>query len=254
MCWDLQFRMEFEAMDRLWNKRLLEETRGKFKTPFYHRFAFNRPGYPVVCSDLPDEFILGRWTLVPNHIESERVPEWVKTTSSANAKSETIYRLPTFQAAAKAGRRCLVPLTGWYEYRHFRGKTYPYVIKRIDRKPFAFGGLWERRVFNEQEVTTFAVLTTTPNKLASMVHNNGLRMPVYVPEESFGKWLDPTLLKYEVLAMCAPAPDGMFEAWTVDRKKLRGPKVNSNVPDVDEPFAYPELPPLGMDEVQTALF
>ena len=92
--------------------------------------------------------------------------------------------------------------------------------KRLDRKPFAFGGLWERREFNGQPITTFAVFTTTPNKLASLVHNNGLRMPVYVPEEVFDQWLYPSLSKEEVLALCGPAPDDLFEA-------CRGPQKAS---------------------------
>lgn len=242
MCWDKQLKLEFDDAMRRWNKKILEKTRGKFKFPYHHVFAFNRPAYPIITNDRPDEFTLGRWTLVPSYIESEDVPEWVKKSSTANAKSETIYKLPSFRGAANAARRCLVPVTGWYEYRHFAGKTYPYVIKRIDRDGFTFGGLWERREFNVQEVTTYNVLTTTPNKLAAAVHNNGLRMPVIIPDALHEKWLDPKTPHAEIKKMLVPYQDGMLEAWPVDRTRFRNPKVNSNVPEVDAPFSYPELP------------
>lgn len=119
------------------------------------------------------------------------IPSWSKDASGfINAQSETAAEKPAFRDAMK-WRRCLVPADGFYEWRRLGAKEkQPYSLGLADGGLFAFAGLWERwqdRSAN-QVVSTFTILTTSPNSLVAGVHN---RMPVILRPEDYDLWLDP---------------------------------------------------------------
>jgi putative SOS response-associated peptidase YedK len=130
------------------------------------------------------ELALLRWGLVP---------AWAKDPAIGNrminARAESVAEKPAFRAAFKA-RRCLVPADGFYEWQKAGKGKQPFYIRRKDRAPFAFAGLWERwRDRAEGEtLETFTIITTEPNSLMAPIHN---RMPVIIPEEAYEQWLDP---------------------------------------------------------------
>lgn len=54
---------------------------------------------------------------------------------------------------------------------------------------FAFAGLWDRwKGPDSKAVETCSILTTTPNAVASAVHD---RMPIVLDPNSYELWLDP---------------------------------------------------------------
>ncbi len=116
------------------------------------------------------EMSLVRWGLIP---------PWAKDASGAammiNARSETAATKPAFRDAL-AGRRCLVPADGFYEWRRAGKARQPYFFEINDGELFAFAGLWERwKDPSGQWIKSCSILTTTPNAVTSAVHD---RMPV----------------------------------------------------------------------------
>ena len=74
------------------------------------------------------------------------IPSWSKDPSIGarmiNARSETVSEKPSFRAAFKR-RRCLVPISGFYEWQK-QGKTkQPFYIAAESGDPLAVAGLWE---------------------------------------------------------------------------------------------------------------
>ena len=67
-----------------------------------------------------------------------------------NARSETLFETAAFRRTALV-RRCLVPADGWYEWQasptavDAKGKPrkQPFFVRRADRAPLAFAGLYE---------------------------------------------------------------------------------------------------------------
>jgi putative SOS response-associated peptidase YedK len=56
-----------------------------------------------------------------------------------NARAECITDKSAFRS-----RRCIVPASGFYEWRRQgRGLKQPYLIRRRERAPIGFAGLWE---------------------------------------------------------------------------------------------------------------
>jgi putative SOS response-associated peptidase YedK len=56
-------------------------------------------------------------------------------------------------------RRCLIPASGFYEWRQVPGGKQPYHIRPRDEDLMAFAGLWERWMSPEgQKIETCAII------------------------------------------------------------------------------------------------
>jgi putative SOS response-associated peptidase YedK len=100
-------------------------------------------------------------------------------------------RKSAFRGAWRAGRRCLIPVTGFFEWLPRAAppkdrRPFNFVIKR--RPLFALAGLWERWRGDGQEIESCTIVTTEPNDLMGD-HD---RMPVNLSPRDYGAWLDPT--------------------------------------------------------------
>ncbi len=138
------------------------------------------------------ELSLMRWGLSPS---------WAKDSSVAakmiNARSETAATKPAFRDAMKY-RRCLIPADGFYEWAKTANGKQPYCFEVNDGELFAFAGLWDRwKDPTGNWIKTCSILTTTPNAVASSVHD---RMPVILDPDSYDLWLDPGMTKVEAVS------------------------------------------------------
>ncbi len=124
-------------------------------------------------------------------------PAWSdpKRPGPINARCETVATSPMFRAAFRA-RRCIVPASGFYEWKQTgRGKQPHYIRPADERGLFAFAALWEPLAEGDERGTgeaargTFTILTTRPNALLTSIHD---RMPVILRPENFQAWLSAT--------------------------------------------------------------
>ncbi|CUS06057.1 putative SOS response-associated peptidase YoqW [Candidatus Promineifilum breve] len=127
------------------------------------------------------EFTFFQWGLIPS---------WAKEPSIGskmiNARAETAAEKPAFRAAFKR-RRCLLPMTGFYEWQATDGRKQPMYIHGAGGGLLSLAGLWE--VWQSADgglLETCTILTTTPNALMESIHN---RMPVIVEPLDYGAWL-----------------------------------------------------------------
>lgn len=128
------------------------------------------------------ELVLLRWGLVPS---------WSQGPDSSyrmiNARAETVHAKPAFRAAFRA-RRCLVPASGFFEWRGGKGGKQPYHIGLADGGPFAMAGLWEHWAREGAEaIESFAIIVTDANALLRPIHD---RMPVIVDPADYALWLE----------------------------------------------------------------
>lgn len=155
------------------------------------------------------EGVLVRWGLHPVWMKE---PPGAK--SMINARAEGAAEKPFFRDAYKR-RRAIVPADGFYEWRREGAGKTPYFIRRADRLPIAFAGLWERwRAPDGGAIETAAILTTAANADVAHLHD---RMPVMLAPEDVDMWLDPTAPRAALdLLLRAPA-EGLLEAYPVSR-------------------------------------
>jgi putative SOS response-associated peptidase YedK len=128
-----------------------------------------------------------RWGLVPHWSTSLR-----DGGRMINARAETVATLPAYRDSFRR-RRCLVPADAFYEWTHpvdGTGKRQPYLIRRTDRRPLAFAGLWAtwRDPTTDERRRTFSIVTRRANDALARLHD---RMPVVVAPEDWALWLTP---------------------------------------------------------------
>jgi putative SOS response-associated peptidase YedK len=116
------------------------------------------------------------------------VPHWARgdiKVKPINAKAETVKDKPYFRYAYKH-QRCLVPATGYYEWKGKEGKKQPYYIKPAGADIFSFAGLWETWEKGEEPLTSFTIITADASEQLTDIHN---RMPVIIDPENYDGWL-----------------------------------------------------------------
>jgi putative SOS response-associated peptidase YedK len=167
-----------------------------------------------------------RWTVARWGL----VPSWAKDAGIGsrmiNARAETVAEKPAFRAAL-ARRRCLVPATGFYEWKRSEHGKRPYLIRQPDGRPMALAGLWERcQPAGGEPLESFTIITTHANRLMAPLHH---RMPVILGEDLLGEWLAPhPLSRPRLESVLRPCDPDRLEAFEV------APVVNSPANDTPE--------------------
>lgn len=141
------------------------------------------PGQPVVIVTNERELEPARWGLVPRWARDAR-----SGTAPINARAETVAAKPAFREPFRH-RRCLIPATGFYEWRATPAGKVPYHFRPTDQEVFGMAGLEGTWIdANGRELRTCAVITTVANELVAPIHD---RMPVILSPEDEALWLDP---------------------------------------------------------------
>ncbi len=163
---------------------------------------------PVIALKERNEVVMMRWGLVPHWAKDERAIQ-----HPANARVETLADKPMFKNLLK-NYRCLVPATGFYEWKKDGFRRVPYYI-RVRETPFiAFAGLYD--IWSDPqglEHQTYTIITTGSNELVASIHD---RMPVILKREDERRWLSGSLLTGpDLRGILAPYPGGDMEAYPV---------------------------------------
>ena len=150
----------------------------------------------------------------------------------ANARSETAAKMPAFRKGI-AGRRCLVPANGFYEWKAVGGIKWPHLFTLSGEEPFALAGIWDPA--GEGLPETYCILTTEPNELVAQVHT---RMPVIMTQETMPRWLgDRPLEDEELKRLVRPIEAGRMACRPVSRF------VSNSRNEGPECLAPPNSPP-----------
>jgi putative SOS response-associated peptidase YedK len=132
------------------------------------------------------------------------IPHWAKDISIGsrliNARSETAATKPSFRNAYKTAR-CLIAADGWYEWRKLEASKQPYNIRRKDRSPFYFAGLWSSwrgtdRAGKQLNVESCTILTAEAGESLRHIHP---RMPVVLGPGLYEQWIDGDIHEVERL-------------------------------------------------------
>lgn len=179
---------------------------------------------PVVYESRAGERVgeLMRWGLVPHWAHDESIGARLN-----NARAEGIAETPSFRHAVRR-RRCLLPASGYYEWRALpgpRGKPVkqPWYISPKTAPLFAMAGLFEawRPADAAPDVPwllSCCVITTDAPPALAHIHD---RMPVMIAPADWSAWLsranqDPATL----LPLLHPTAEAV-QAWPVDRTVSR---------------------------------
>lgn len=216
-------------------------------TPQYHVNAYAFPRYPILTRQQPAQFQGIRWGLIPHWVKSKTDAEKLRA-QTINARSETIYEKPSFRQAAGRGQRCLIPVTGFFEWHTVGKQKFPFYINTTDQSIASIAGLWDEWADPDtgEVLTTFSLLTTDANPLLAKIHNTKQRQPCVLTQEQERTWLRENLTDKEVVQL-------LHDIYPADRmgshpisKRITSRTEDSNVPEVVAPATYPELAGAGL--------
>jgi len=124
-----------------------------------------------------------------------------------------------------SSHRCLVPANGFYEWKATADGKVPYFIRLTDVDLFAFAGIWDLwRAEDGQEIKTYSIMTSEPNKEMRAVHS---RMPVMLHPEDEAAWLDLANNTQESVGeLLLPSEDNRLTIYEVSRD-VNNPRNNS---------------------------
>nr|WP_223800033.1 SOS response-associated peptidase [Legionella longbeachae] len=188
------------------------------------------PEAEVVCLLKTDtheiQSVLLRWGLIPSWTKDRK-----KTESLINARAETIFEKPAFRQAMKS-KRCLMPMSGFYEWHDEKGIKQPYFFQKNNYDLLAVAALWDTWQHEEGVIHSCCLITTDVNPLMLPIHH---RMPVILDEEAQSIWLNNTQCdKAQLMALMKP----------YSYEDLEGYRVTTlmNNAGFDYPLAMERLP------------
>jgi putative SOS response-associated peptidase YedK len=179
-----------------------------------------------VSSEGGQQLALLRWGLVPSWAKDPAVGARM-----INARSETVAEKPAFRAAFRR-RRCLVPMSGFYEWQKTGARKVPHFVRLLNTDMFAAAGLYEYWPGKDgaAPIESYTILTTSPNELMRAVHD---RMPVILHERDYEAWLDPKNEKLEALSgLLTPFPAEEMRAYPIS---TRVNNTRNDAPDLIVP-------------------
>lgn len=187
----------------------LTDDQPAINVPAHYNVAPSQQVPIVRLEDGKQHLAMVRWGLVPF---------WAKDLNIGykmiNARAETVAEKPSFRAAFRK-RRCLVPASGFYEWKGPAGEKQPYYITLSDG-PMTFAGLWEswKNPESGETVESCTIIVTQANELCARIHD---RMPVILAPNDFDPWLYSNTEPEQLKALLEPYPAKAMTASPVSK-------------------------------------
>ncbi|MCH2022639.1 MAG: SOS response-associated peptidase [Saprospiraceae bacterium] len=207
---------------------------------YYHVNGFTHPSLLVFCNKNNqlglDQF---SWGLIPHWVATESQAKSISN-KTINARGETIFQKPSFRDAA-IGHRIVIPLNGFYEHHHKKGKKLPYFIKSQDGRRLMLAGIASEWLDgNASIIKTFSIVTCSANDTMTFIHNNpklkAPRMPLILDDENLNTWIYGT--EEEVKRLIRPNSNIKLDYYTV--RPIRGKNYKGNIASIQEKYNFAE--------------
>ena len=189
-----------------------------------------------VCPPSTIDTVIGR---APRALVSMRwgiIPSWwpkplkdMKVTTF-NVRVETIREKPMSRRAFQH-TRCLIPVSGYYEWHDGPDGNQPYYFTRRDGAPITVAGLWDEWRDRQagETIRSCAMIVTEANQFVAKLHD---RMPVILEPEQFEPWLTGAA----GLDILKPAANDVLQCWPVSQRVSRSHARDDDV-NLIEPVA-----------------
>ena len=166
---------------------------------------------PVIVVHGRAEAVMMQWGLVPH---------WAKDITATHrpiiARAEGLAERPMFRDLVRM-HRCIVPASGFFEWKQEKWRKIPFYIHVKDDPVFAFAGLYD--VWRNPAgmiLETYTIITTAANGLMAPIHH---RMPAILRQDDEIRWLSRDLLPAdEMHRILAPYPPEGMDAYPVSER------------------------------------
>jgi putative SOS response-associated peptidase YedK len=142
------------------------------------------------------------WQLIPAY-----EPKFKTKLSTINVRSETVFTSTLYRDLV-IRQRCIVPLSGFFEWKTDGERKRPFRIHLCDELIMSVAGIWDTwGPGTSHERSSFSILTTAANQFMTKIHE---RMPVILGRSDEDDWLDPEVHEQEKLQrLFKPCPSSV---------------------------------------------
>ncbi|MGR3376604.1 SOS response-associated peptidase [Salipiger abyssi] len=149
------------------------------------------------------------------------LPHWYKSPGDGpllfNARAESLAEKPAFREACRK-RRCLIPVSGFYEWTtDAEGTRLPWYIRPAGDGALAFAGVWQDWQRGGETIRSCAIVTTAAAGSMREIHH---RVPVLLGAQDWPLWLGER--GHGAAVLMRAAPEGALRCHRV------GPEVNAS--------------------------
>ena len=178
---------------------------------------------------------LMRWGLIPAHWsapDQRRAP-------LINARAESIAARPVFRHAF-AQTRCIIPASGFFEWRREGRGRQPYYMRPDSGATLALAGIYDRwQQGDYPPLSSCAIVTVPPNPLVAQLHD---RMPAVLPAAHWERWLDPDTPRAALGPLLVPSNLPLILHPVTPRMNHHAYEQADAVAQVETPAAGGQLP------------
>ncbi|MFM1793253.1 MAG: hypothetical protein RLZZ252_1607 [Bacteroidota bacterium] len=215
--------------------------------PGFFFSGFTHPRLPVIVGGIHNSSthnsLENFGTMHSSIMQWGLLPSWLRDVQKAeemmvyglNARAESIHEKPMFRDAWKH-QPCLVPASGFFEWKTIGKKKEPYYIYGADSEFILFAGIYSRWIHPDtaEEITSYSIITTEANDLLAEIHNTKKRMPVIIEPGNASLYVTGSAeFRLTMLKSC---PDGYLKAHRVS-PLASNTRVNRNVVNILQPFS-----------------
>ncbi len=143
------------------------------------------------------------------------VPSWSKDLSMGsrmiNARAETVAVKPSFRGPFRY-RRCLVPASGFYEWKQDSSGKSPCYFFRSESPLLGLAGVWDEYTDGDMVLHTYSIITGAASSRMSRYHH---RMPALIEPDYFNEWLSVDTPAGDALSLLERSSGKHFDVYPV---------------------------------------
>ncbi|MBZ9650712.1 SOS response-associated peptidase [Psychroflexus montanilacus] len=241
MCAHTSQIQKVEQLEEQYQVKLSDERqRELFDQPSYHIIGFTHAQMLIIPQEKPSVLAAATWGIAPESKKVGELKDYYKEAAKfgggINARSEKAFDHFLYKQSIYT-KRCIIPVSAFYEPHDHEGNKYPFVFKSKDKDFLSLAGIYTR-IDNK---VTFAILTKEASPLFAKIHNQKNRQPVMLSSDQEKEWLMEDLEEKDIKAIFDQDFDeDQLEYYPVSTD-LFSPKVNSNVESILDKVEYGEL-------------
>lgn len=218
---------------------------------YHHANGYSHDSFWVIPQERSDHMTPMMWGLLPFNKNGSDHEKYYKKSirygAGLNAQAEKLFDFYLYKASALT-RRCIVPLSGFYEpHTCEKPKNFkvPYYFEQKDSPLIALAGIYS---ITPDKYVSFSILTKEApegSKYAT-IHNKKNRdgenrQVIPLAKEQIASWLSNDLKEDDVFEIINnDLPHDQINAYSVS-KDVFSRTVNSDRPDIIEHVEYPQV-------------
>ena len=149
------------------------------------------PRYNIAPTQMVPAMHAGQGSRTLHWMRWGLVPGWSKGVDARyamhNARIEGIATKPAYRGPVRR-RRCLLPVSGWYEWQKQQDRKQAWFISHRERSIVCLAGLWDEWQHDGKSIISCSILTGPAATPIDAVHH---RMPIVLAADYWDAWLDP---------------------------------------------------------------